>query len=42
MAIIKICAKNLYIIEKSSIIDLNGRVITFTASEQDWFNSILG
>ena len=28
--------------EKSSIIDLTGNVIEFTASEQDWFNSILG
>ena len=28
--------------KKSSIIDLKGRVITFTANEQDWFNSILG
>lgn len=26
----------------SSIIDLKGNVITFTADEQDWFNSILG
>jgi len=28
--------------KNSSIIDLRGNVITFTADEQDWFNSILG
>ena len=28
--------------KKSSIIDLKGNVITFTANKQDWINSILG
>lgn len=28
--------------EKSNIIDLQGKTIEFTASEQDWFNEALG
>lgn len=38
----KIALKNFPWQQKSSIIDLKGKVIEFTADEQDWFNFFLG